>query len=73
VRRSRDGNDAKAAHAVGLVDEVVGAGELDAACSRRERTLGRAEPRAVARLKRLGVEGVGPQGEAIRRGGGPDR
>jgi enoyl-CoA hydratase/carnithine racemase len=60
--------DARAAHAVGLVDEVVGAGELDAACRRWERTLFRVDLRAVAQLKRLVIEDVGRQGEAIRRG-----
>jgi enoyl-CoA hydratase/carnithine racemase len=60
--------DARAAHAVGVVDEVVGAGELDTACRRWERTLSRAEPRAVAQLKRLSVEEVGQRREAVRRG-----
>lgn len=60
--------DARAAYAAGLVDEVVEAGQGDAACRRWERALGRAEPRAVAQLKRHLAEEGGWQAEALRRG-----
>ena len=60
--------DARAAHAAGLVDEVVAAGEWDDVCHRWERSLGRADRRAVAAFKRLLAEEVGRQGEALREG-----
>ncbi len=60
--------DARVARVAGLVDEVVNAGDWDDACRRWERALGRANCGAVARFKRLLVEEVGRQEEALRRG-----
>ena len=61
-------HDARAAHAAGLVDEVVAAGGWDDACCRWERALGRAQYGAVAQFKRLLVEEVCREGEVLRQG-----
>jgi enoyl-CoA hydratase/carnithine racemase len=47
---------AREALAAGLVDELVGEGELPTALARWLRTFGRAHPRAVGQLKRHGLE-----------------
>jgi enoyl-CoA hydratase/carnithine racemase len=60
--------DALAAQRVGLVDEVVRAGETEAATRRWAQALGRAQPRALAQFKRLLAEEGGGLESAIRRG-----
>jgi enoyl-CoA hydratase/carnithine racemase len=60
--------DAATACALGLVDEVIATGEAEASCRRWERTLSRANPRALTAFKRLLAEETGRQASAIRRG-----
>jgi enoyl-CoA hydratase/carnithine racemase len=60
--------DAHAARRAGLVDEVVRAEEAALATRRWARALSRAQPGALAQLKRLLAEEDGRQESAIRRG-----